>query len=155
MKLFLTSSPCAQVDGIVMLNPEYDFVYHLSQALPNPIRCLYVCSDPDNEPDTDYYAQEMRLFFQRSGFVFSQFEMLDWRTASQAGDLVMQSDFILLCGGHVPTQNRFFHEVGLVQLLQEYEGVVMGISAGSMNCADWVYAHPEDPGEADDPEYAR
>ena len=31
----------------------------------------------------------------------------------------------------------------------------MGISAGSMNCASWVYAQPEEPGETLDPDYRR
>ena len=35
------------------------------------------------------------------------------------------------------------------------EGVVIGISAGSMNCASIVYAQPELPGESVDPNYRR
>lgn len=31
----------------------------------------------------------------------------------------------------------------------------MGISAGSMNCADTVYAQPEEPGEGIDPDYEK
>ena len=41
------------------------------------------------------------------------------------------------------------------ELLQGFEGVIMGISAGSMNCADTVYAHPEMEGESIDPNYQR
>ena len=40
-------------------------------------------------------------------------------------------------------------------LLQDYEGVVLGISAGSMNCAAIVYAQPEEEGESIDPDYQR
>ena len=36
-----------------------------------------------------------------------------------------------------------------------WDGIVMGISAGSMNCADIVYAQPEMPGEAVDPSYQK
>ena len=32
---------------------------------------------------------------------------------------------------------------------------MIGISAGSMNCCDQVYAQPEEPGEAIDPGYQR
>ena len=62
---------------------------------------------------------------------------------------------MILAGGHVPTQNTFFAECNLRQLLRGYNGVVMGISAGSMNCADEVYAQPEMPGESIDPDYRR
>ena len=62
---------------------------------------------------------------------------------------------ILLAGGHVPTQNAFFREIGLRQLLADRERVIMGVSAGSMNAADVVYAQPEEAGEAVDPAYRR
>ena len=39
--------------------------------------------------------------------------------------------------------------------MADYGGVVVGISAGSMNAADMVYAQPEEAGEAIDPAYQR
>ena len=81
--------------------------------------------------------------------------MLDARNADQAEDIVRESNFLLLAGGHVPTQNRFFAEIKLRRLLKGYEGVIIGISAGSMNSADVVYAHPELDGEALDLKYKR
>jgi peptidase E len=61
----------------------------------------------------------------------------------------------LLAGGHVPTQNQFFNRIHLKELTKRYEGIIIGISAGTMNCADVVYAQPELDGEAIDPEYQR
>lgn len=61
--------------------------------------------------------------------------------------MVSEANFIILAGGHVPTQNRFFAELGLRALLQNWDGVLMGISAGTMNSAEVVYAHPELEGE--------
>ena len=62
---------------------------------------------------------------------------------------------IILSGGHVPTQNTFFQKIGLKDKLNNYDGIVIGISAGTMNCADIVYAHPELDGEAIDSKYQR
>ena len=39
--------------------------------------------------------------------------------------------------------------------MQDFPGVIMGISAGSMNLAETVYVQPEEPGEALDPDYQR
>ena len=39
--------------------------------------------------------------------------------------------------------------------MKDYDGIVVGISAGSMNSADVVYSHPEEEGEAVDPDYRR
>ena len=55
----------------------------------------------------------------------------------------------------MPTQNAFFRQIGLREKIRRYAGVVLGISAGSMNCAEVVYAQPEEPGEAVDPCYVR
>ena len=55
----------------------------------------------------------------------------------------------------MPTQNAFFQEIGLKECMKKYRGVVMGISAGTMNCARLVYAQPELAGESTDPHYRR
>ena len=85
---------------------------------------------------------------------FSHYAVLDGDNAYEAKKLVMESDLIVLAGGHVPTQNAFFHKIRLPELLWDYDGVVLGISAGSMNMAETVYAQPEEPGESA-PEYRR
>lgn len=64
-------------------------------------------------------------------------------------------DVILLGGGHVPTQNAFMERIGLKERLRKYEGLIIGWSAGSMNCAEIVYAAPKSEGEAIDPNYQR
>jgi dipeptidase E len=81
--------------------------------------------------------------------------MLDSCNAEDAPDLIQNSDFIILAGGHVPTQNAFFRRIHLRELLEVFGGTVMGISAGSMNAADLVYAQPELPGESVDPNYRK
>ena len=39
--------------------------------------------------------------------------------------------------------------------MQDYDGVILGISAGSMNAAGEVYVQPEEPGEGVDPDFER
>ena len=76
------------------------------------------------------------------------------RNAEDAEELVYGSDFIILAGGHVPTQNAFFRCLHLREILDGFPGVVMGISAGSMNAADEVYIQPEEEGESS-PDFPR
>ena len=94
------------------------------------------------------------MAFANAGIHFSSYQVLDGHNADRAEELVAGSDLIVLAGGHVPTQNDFFRRIGLRELLKNHPGVVMGISAGSMNCADVVYTQPEEPGESA-PEFAR
>ena len=66
-----------------------------------------------------------------------------------------EMDVLILAGGHVPTQNSFMKTIGLKERLQAWDGLLIAWSAGSMNCAEMVYAGPELPGEAINPDYQR
>lgn len=127
----------------------------LRKCLPVPCRALDICSDPDGWEKMDFYAGLTRKMFEDAGIVFERFDTLDSRNEAEAAKLVRGSDLLILSGGHVPTQNRFFEKIGLRGLLEGYDGVVAGISAGSMNSADEVYSLPEEEGEALDPAYRR
>ncbi len=137
------------------LNPANDFVTLLRGELQRPIRCAMVSSYPDDVTITDRMAWEIRECFERAHLAFSHFEVIDRRTQRYAPRIIRRSNFVILCAGHVPTETEFFHDIHLRELLEGYKGVVMGISAGSMNCAERVYAPPELPGEGRDADYPR
>ncbi len=153
MICFLTSYPLTMERN--RLNDSNGFVDRLRDCLPNPCNTLFICSDPDGWERTDFFADMTCRLFAESGFCLRPFSVLDHRNACQAGALVKAADLILLTGGHVPTQNRFFAEIRLKELLGDFDGVLIGISAGSMNSAETVYAQPEEEGEAVDPNYRR
>lgn len=152
---FLTSSPCVPEADRPMLNPANGFVDRLCAALPSQLHVLYVCSSPDGAEKTDRYAAEMSQAFAEAGMPFASLTVLDRRSDSRAAQLIAQSNFVILSGGHVPTQNRYFQQINLRGLLRGYQGVLMGVSAGSMNAARVVYAQPEEEGESAGPAYRR
>ena len=153
MICFLTSNPFLENGA---LNPANGFVDALKARLPaGAVRGLFVASSPDEPETNEYYAAEQRQRFGASGVIFDTFRILDRRTADRAAALVADSDFIILTGGHVPTQNRFFRDIGMKELLAGFDGVLVGISAGTMNAAETVYSQPELEGEAIDPDYPR
>ncbi len=155
MILYLTSSPCVPGADRAILNPANGFLDRLRRDVPEGVRCLVVCSDPDSFAFTDQFAWDMAGAFREAGLPWGDLRVLDGRNPEQTGELVAWSQMILLAGGHVPTQNRFLREVGLAGFLRDYPGTVIGVSAGSMNSAAMVYSHPELPGEAVDPDYQR
>lgn len=154
MTLFLTSSPFIDGADRAILSNANHFIERIRDALPLFPRCLYICSSPEDRDATCHYGADTFTAFAEAGIPFSRYSILDGYNADQAAELVANSDFIILCGGHVPTQNAFFQEIGLREILEGYPGVIMGISAGSMNSADIVYIQPEDPGESV-PEFER
>ncbi len=153
MTCFLTSSPF--LPGGSGLDPANGFVKELKNAVPNPCRGLFICSDPTDYPFTDGFADMMHASITAAGIALSSYIILDDRNAEMATELVASADLIILAGGHVPTQNEFFEKTGLRNIMLTYGGAVIGISAGTMNSADTVYAQPELDGEAIDPNYKR
>ena len=154
MKLFITSSPFVDGADRAIMDPQNDLIRRLKQALPPYCRCLYICSSPDRRDLNCTFGADVFQIFAQEGMAFSHYAVLDGDNFYEAPKLVMESDLIVLAGGHVPTQNAFFHKIKLPELLRAYDGVVLGISAGSMNMAEIVYAQPEEPGESA-PEYQK
>lgn len=159
--LFLTSSPDASYqkpDGTWVTGPftsKNGFLDRFRNACPQRPWVLLITATPDEKEKN----QEMQEYFTRV-FAASQMEVKEMklleRSTADCLDLWLSlSDIVILGGGHVPTQNRFFQQIGLEKRLSSFEGVIMGISAGSMNCAELVYAQPELATEAVDPSYER
>ena len=153
MVYFLTSSPFTP--GTPYLNPANGFLDALQHALPKRTDALFICADPNRPAYTDHIAGDMRLALEHEGYCFSDFRILDGRNEADAAGLVQNAGLIILAGGHVPTQNAFFQKIGLKGCMNAFDGVLIGISAGTMNCADPVYAQPEEEGEAVSPHYRR
>jgi len=154
MVLFITSSPYIEGADRAILNPDNAFVSRLKAVLPPNPRALFVCADPDSHDMTCRFGADTVSAFCLAGMAFSAYAVLDGQNMEQAPLLVENSDLIIFAGGHVPTQNEFLLRCGLRELLQDYDGAVMGISAGSMNLAEKVYVQPEEPGESA-PEFRR
>lgn len=155
MTVYVASSPYIDGADRPLLNPANGFLDRIREDLPETPRCLFIASSPGDRFRTCLYGSHAVIAFACANIPFSSFRVLDAYNAEDAADLIMDSDLIVLAGGHVPTQNEFFREIGLDVLLQDYEGVILGISAGSMNCASIVYAQPEEEGESIDPDYER
>lgn len=150
--LFLTSSPCGHDGAIFEKNGFRDEVL---RQLKGDVRGLYITSSPDDFYGSECASEGIRTALEACGVKIVRWILLDRRNITQAHALVKDSDLIILGGGHVPTQHRFFKEMLLRDALIAYEGVLITISAGSMNCADEVYSIPELPGEIRDPNYRR
>jgi len=153
MKLFLTSSiggnykengrriPCA-------LTNENLFLDHIKEYWTNNSKCLLISSEPDNEELSNSLKTVFTEAFKLSNLLLSKMDVCDRRNETEIADSIYNYDVIMLTGGHVPTQNQFLSRIRLKELLKSYKGIIIGISAESMNCADVVYAQPELDGEA-------
>ena len=137
------------------LHNEYHWVEDLLKHVKFPYHALLVASSPDEIEKTRKYAQEIVDVMEKHVLCLSGFDILDRNSAKRTKELVDKADIIIAMGGHVPTQNAFFQQIDLKKYLQDFHGVWIGSSAGSMNSATLVYAQPELEGEVIDPTYQR
>ena len=158
MLVFLTSSPTGPLDGsrkVEGLDKKNHFVDNLRKYWKKDAKNLMITATPDCYEQND----EMISFFEnavkRDGFTCAPFEVWDYRTEDFSREKLHSYDVIWLGGGHVPTQNKFFQGIGLREKMEGFSGIVIGISAGTMNAADIVYVQPEHEGEAVDPSFER
>lgn len=148
MTLFITSSPFIDGAERAILSNRNEFVDRIHAVLPDNPQVLFVASDPEDHRGTCEFAAITTAAFAEVGIHFGGYQVLDGTTAHRAYGMVTHCDFLVLCGGHVPTQNAFFRQIRLRHNLKHFTGTVLGISAGSMNMAETVYVQPEDPGES-------
>ena len=160
MKLFLTSSPIGIYRSQEPLtykgfNPANGMVEELRRFWTESSRCVLISAFTDEYEFNDRMRDDYEVIVKDTGLSLSCMDICDSRNGREISDALHSYDFVILGGGHVPTENAFFKGIGLAESFRGYEGIVMGISAGTMNCARVVYAQPEMPGEATDPAYER
>lgn len=158
MVVFLTSSPTGPLDNsrfVDGVDEKNYLIENLGKYWKENMKCLYITATPDDYALNDRIRQDMSGLFAKSGFRSGAFDVLDRRIGEISEEYLIAYDMIFLGGGHVPTQNAFFTDICLRGKMKSFRGVVLGISAGTMNSADMVYAQPEEPGEAVDPDYVR
>ena len=130
------------------------FSERLHAFWPDHARVLLIASAPDRHDYTDSVLSGLRESFRLSHLPFDCFDFCDFRDESALEHLA-EYHVIILPGGHVPTQNAYHQRIALRTRLEGYSGLLIAWSAGAMNCANTVYALPEQEGEAVDPAYNR
>lgn len=159
MKAMLTSSLGGAIkmngrripDVLIQRNGLLD---KLKSIWPQDAKVLIICANPDNHEKNDGVYACLKEALPMSGLSVSYLAQCDDRNPDIIENLP-DMDVIILAGGHVPTQNRFMKQLRLKERLLEFKGILVAWSAGSMNCAEMVYAGPELEGEALDPLYER
>lgn len=159
MKVLLASS----LGGSIKVNgeripttfiEENGLLNKIKSIWPDKAKVMIICGSPDNYGKNDSVYDCLKESLSLSGLSLSSFEKCDDRN-EEIIERLQDMDVIIFAGGHVPTQNAFMNKLGLAEKMKNYTGVVIAWSAGSMNCAETVYAGPEWEGEAIDPNYQR
>lgn len=130
------------------------FLDLLRQHWQKPCSVLIIGTAPDCYERNDNILDCMKISFPMTGLPVKDIRIVDDRDETPVQHLE-DFDVLILSGGHVPSQNAYFEKLLLKERLTGFDGILIGISAGTMNSAQTVYAHPELDGEAIDPTYRR
>ena len=152
MKVFLSSKlGCSyKIDGIKYpkkMDNTNKFIEKFKENLDNNRKFIFIASSPDDYDRTDNYAYVTFESFKLDGFIFNDYIIIDHRYNGNLKEDIESSDVIFLAGGHTPTEMAYFEEIGLRDILNNYEGIIIGQSAGAINLAKTVVCAPEYEGE--------
>lgn len=151
---FLTSDfkMYKKIDGIKIPN-EIDntnsIVNQIKENLNKNNTILFIASSPNDVEKTESYSSILFEALKLSGISFNNYIILDSRNKEQAKELISNADLIFLSGGSTYTQNLFFKEISLSELLLEFNGVLIGQSAGALNMSKEVFNSPEELDESE------
>lgn len=157
MIIYMTSTPGGfnRRTGLPeKLDNSNNFVDRLKKDWKDHSKCLLISSDPKAAEMNSAIAQTYLDAFNQSGLSMDTIDVLDARDEKTV-EIIGCYDVVILAGGHVPTENEWFRKINLRERIKSFRGIVIGISAGTMNLADEVYAQPELAGEAKDANYQR
>lgn len=153
-RILLTSNNLNNEDSD--LNFKNRFVEKLRKEFKDKsIRGVFICSSPDEFEINDKYLNIHKDAFIKNGFKVDSFILIDNRNKEKVNELIKSTNYLFLCGGHVPTQNEFFKSINLKEEIKEFNGLIVGLSAGSMNSAEVVYSVPELKEEAKDDNFEK
>lgn len=138
-----------------VMDDRNNLIKNLKLDVKEGLKVAFLASNPNSYDTTQAHAFFTKRSFDMSGFNVDSFKVIDGRNYNEAKDIIKESNLVFLTGGHVPTQNAFFKKINLAEILKNYDGIIMGQSAGSMNMANIVYCPPEDDEEVVNKDFKR
>ena len=96
---------------------------------------VFVASEFENIYEkTDWYCNYFLKMFSDCGITFKSVKVIDGRVSKEAAqDMVRNADILWLAGGDTPKQFTYLESYGLIACIREQKGVIVGMSAGSIN----------------------
>ncbi|MCH5156011.1 MAG: Type 1 glutamine amidotransferase-like domain-containing protein [Clostridiales bacterium] len=134
----------------VALGNENEILANIKKRLKRINRLVVVANDQYDSADNAEKLSAVRESLRLSGMEFKEAVMLDVRNKSAAKEIISGADLIILTGGKCVCQAEFFREIGLKDILTGYNGIVIGVSAGTMNLCKTVANFPEEKSDLND-----
>ena len=155
--IFLTSDIGAQrkINGKKVICAT-DNTYGLVDQIKSVLKAgnfVFIASSPDAHEINEMYAENVAKSLRMAGVPLEKEIVVDDRNADKIVEILKNASFVFLAGGYPPSQIDFIQKFGIDKALQNFDGVVVGQSAGAMNLSKLVYNYPEEIEEIGDKKF--
>lgn len=106
----------------------------LKKDIKNNDTIVFIATTFDDYEKNDLYYNNLIKHFKNIDITFNKAYLIDNRVAKDlAKDYILKSNIIFLMGGDAKKQIDSVKEYDLFEILKSKEGIILGVSAGSMN----------------------
>ena len=107
---------------------------YLKKDIKNNDTIVFIATTFDDYEKNDLYYNNLIKHFKNIDITFNKAYLIDNRVDKDlAKDYILKSNIIFLMGGDAKKQIDSVKEYDLFEILKSKEGIILGVSAGSMN----------------------
>ena len=129
MRINYLFSDISKEQGFNEIQREY-----LKKDIKNNDTIVFIATTFDDYEKNDLYYNNLIKHFKNIDITFNKAYLIDNRVAKDlAKDYILKSNIIFLMGGDTKKQIDSVKEYDLFEILKSIEGIILGVSAGSMN----------------------
>lgn len=105
---------------------------------------VYIPGDPDKmEKARMKYVPAFVEHFKKAGIVFNNVNIISPKlTNTKAKEMIRNADFVMLMGGDPFKQKAMCEKLGIMDELRNFNGVMLGFSAGAMLMSKYIIITP-------------
>ena len=126
------------------LDNSNGIVNQIKNSLNGNNAILFIASSPDDKEKIELYSKLLFEGLKLSGVSFKEYLVLDSSTVDKTKEYIDKANMIFLSGGDTYIQNEFFKRIHLREKLRNFNGLIIGQSAGAINMANDVFNSPEE-----------
>lgn len=129
MRINYLFSDISKEQGFNEIQREY-----LKKDIKNNDTIVFIATTFDDYEKNDLYYNNLIKHFKNIDITFNKAYLIDNRVDKDlAKDYILKSNIIFLMGGDAKKQIDSVKEYDLFEILKSKEGIILGVSAGSMN----------------------
>lgn len=129
MRINYLFSGISKEQGFNEIQREY-----LKKDIKNNDTIVFIATTFDDYEKNDLYYNNLIKHFKNIDITFNKAYLIDSRVDKDlAKDYILKSNIIFLMGGDTKKQIDSVKEYDLFEILKSKEGIILGVSAGSMN----------------------